>query len=74
MEDDFDMQQFPEEEPEEMDMDLADDDEADSAPNLKIGEEKEIGKSGLKKKLVKEGEKWDTPENGDEVEGKFEIT
>ncbi|CAE5967543.1 unnamed protein product [Arabidopsis arenosa] len=51
-----------------MDMDLADDDEADSAPNLKIGEEKEIGKSGLKKKLVKEGEKWDTPENGDEVE------
>ncbi|EFH41910.1 hypothetical protein ARALYDRAFT_494919 [Arabidopsis lyrata subsp. lyrata] len=68
MEDDFDMQQFPEEEPEEMDMDLADDDEADSAPNLKIGEEKEIGKSGLKKKLVKEGEKWDTPENGDEVE------
>ncbi|KAG7537102.1 Tetratricopeptide repeat [Arabidopsis suecica] len=66
MENDFDMQQFPEEEPEEMDMDL--DDEADSAPNLKIGEEKEIGKSGLKKKLVKEGEKWDTPENGDEVE------
>ncbi|CAH8278884.1 unnamed protein product [Arabidopsis lyrata] len=68
MENDFDMQQFPEEEPEEMDMDLADDDEADSAPNLKIGEEKEIGKSGLKKKLLKEGEKWDTPENGDEVE------
>ncbi|XP_010482107.1 PREDICTED: peptidyl-prolyl cis-trans isomerase FKBP65 [Camelina sativa] len=71
MEDDFDMHQFPaEEQPEEMDMDmdLPEDDEADSAPYLKIGEEKEIGKSGLKKKLVKEGEKWDTPENGDEVE------
>ncbi|CAA7058905.1 unnamed protein product [Microthlaspi erraticum] len=65
MEDDFDMQ-LPAEEPEEMDLDLADD--AESAPYLKIGEEKEIGKSGLKKKLVKEGEKWDTPENGDEVE------
>lgn len=70
MEDDFDMQQFPAEEPEEMDMDLAED-EADSVPYLKIGEEKEIGKSGLKKKLIKEGEKWDTPENGDEVEGKI---
>nr|BAE99990.1 peptidylprolyl isomerase [Arabidopsis thaliana] len=69
MEDDFDTQnQFPEEEPEEMDMDLPDNDEADSAPYLKIGEEMEIGKSGLKKKLVKECEKWDTPENGDEVE------
>lgn len=68
MEDDFDMQ-LPAEEPEEMDVDLADD--ADSAPYLKIGEEKEIGKLGLKKKLVKEGEKWDTPDNGDEVEGIF---
>ncbi|CAH2044761.1 unnamed protein product [Thlaspi arvense] len=65
MEDDFDMQ-LPAEEPEEMDLDLADD--AESAPYLKVGEEKEIGKPGLKKKLVKEGEKWDTPENGDEVE------
>ncbi|XP_043708442.1 peptidyl-prolyl cis-trans isomerase FKBP62-like isoform X2 [Telopea speciosissima] len=36
--------------------------------NPKVGEEKEIGKQGLKKKLVKEGEGWDTPENGDEVE------
>ncbi|XP_022760051.1 peptidyl-prolyl cis-trans isomerase FKBP62-like, partial [Durio zibethinus] len=32
------------------------------------GEEKEIGKHGLKKKLVKEGEGWDYPESGDEVE------
>ncbi|KAL1198844.1 Peptidyl-prolyl cis-trans isomerase FKBP65 [Cardamine amara subsp. amara] len=66
MADDFDMQQIPAKKAEDMDMDLADD--AESAPFLKIGEEKEIGKSGLKKKLVKEGEKWDTPENGDEVE------
>ncbi|XP_022893194.1 peptidyl-prolyl cis-trans isomerase FKBP62-like [Olea europaea var. sylvestris] len=44
-------------------MDLPDD-----GPVLKVGEEKEIGNQGLKKKLVKEGEGWDTPENGDEVE------
>ncbi|CAG7872428.1 unnamed protein product [Brassica rapa] len=65
MADDFDME-IPAEEAEEMDLDLEDD--AESDPSLKVGEEKEIGKSGLKKKLVKEGEKWDTPENGDEVE------
>ncbi|XP_077250245.1 peptidyl-prolyl cis-trans isomerase FKBP62-like [Tasmannia lanceolata] len=35
---------------------------------LKVGEEKEIGNQGLKKKLIKEGEGWGTPENGDEVE------
>lgn len=45
-------------------MDFAD----DVAPALKVGEEKEIDKQGLKKKLLKEGEGWDTPENGDEVE------
>lgn len=52
--------------PEEMmndDLDLP-----DEGPILKVGEEKEIGKQGLKKKLLKEGEGWDTPENGDEVE------
>ena len=38
-------------------------------PTMKVGEEKEIGKQGLKKKLVKEGEGWETPEVGDEVEG-----
>ncbi|PKA54873.1 70 kDa peptidyl-prolyl isomerase [Apostasia shenzhenica] len=38
------------------------------SPTLKAGEEKEIGKEGLKKKLVKEGEGWQTPEVGDEVE------
>jgi len=35
---------------------------------LKVGEEKEIGKMGLKKKLLKEGEGWDTPNSGDQVE------
>ncbi|KAJ4841871.1 Peptidyl-prolyl cis-trans isomerase fkbp65 [Turnera subulata] len=37
-------------------------------PVMKAGEEKEIGKNGLKKKLVKEGEGWETPSSGDEVE------
>uniref|UniRef100_A0A0D3H2C5 peptidylprolyl isomerase n=1 Tax=Oryza barthii TaxID=65489 RepID=A0A0D3H2C5_9ORYZ len=37
-------------------------------PPLKVGEEKEIGKQGLRKKLLKEGEGWETPEVGDEVE------
>lgn len=38
---------------------------------LKVGEEREIGKEGLKKKLVKEGEGWDRPGAGDEVEGEI---
>ncbi|GLT55360.1 hypothetical protein SLA2020_284910 [Shorea laevis] len=61
MEDDFDLPP-----PEEMmndDLDLP-----DEGPILKVGEEKEIGKQGLKKKLLKEGQGWDTPESGDEVE------
>ncbi|XVF21317.1 hypothetical protein REPUB_Repub12eG0080600 [Reevesia pubescens] len=45
------------------DMDLP-----EESPILKVGEEKEIGKQGLKKKLVKEGEGWEKPETGDEVE------
>ncbi|KAI3801170.1 hypothetical protein L1987_29273 [Smallanthus sonchifolius] len=40
----------------------------DAPATLKVGEEKEIGSQGLKKKLLKEGEGWDTPDNGDEVE------
>ncbi|CAL9177526.1 unnamed protein product [Musa hybrid cultivar] len=44
-------------------MDLPDED-----PSFEIGEEKEIGKQGLKKKLVKKGDGWDVPEAGDEVE------
>nr|WMP39840.1 FKBP62 [Solanum melongena] len=45
------------------DMDLP-----NNSSTLKVGEEKEIGNQGLKKKLVKEGEGWDTPAPGDEVE------
>ncbi|XP_057455742.1 peptidyl-prolyl cis-trans isomerase FKBP62-like [Lotus japonicus] len=36
-------------------------------PMFKVGDEKEIGIQGLKKKLIKEGEGWDTPDAGDEV-------
>ncbi|CAE5972171.1 unnamed protein product [Arabidopsis arenosa] len=49
---------------------VGDDDDmdfGDAASFLKVGEEKEI-QQGLKKKLVKEGEGYETPENGDEVE------
>ncbi|KAA0039655.1 70 kDa peptidyl-prolyl isomerase-like [Cucumis melo var. makuwa] len=34
----------------------------------RVSEEKEIGKNGLKKKLVKEGEGWETLDTSDEVE------
>ncbi|KAK1412670.1 hypothetical protein QVD17_34107 [Tagetes erecta] len=43
-------------------------DDVEAPVTLKVGEEKEIGNQGLKKKLLKEGEGWDTPESGDEVE------
>ncbi|XP_074268499.1 peptidyl-prolyl cis-trans isomerase FKBP62-like [Silene latifolia] len=42
-------------------------DDGDS-PAMKVGEEKEIGTQGLKKKLLKDGDGWETPDNGDEVE------
>lgn len=68
MEDDF---EFPTasnmEEEDEMEMDIPEDDDPDSSIH-KVGEEKEIGKNGLKKKLVKEGDGWETPSTGDEVE------
>ncbi|KAK1420618.1 hypothetical protein QVD17_22356 [Tagetes erecta] len=35
---------------------------------LKVGDEKAIGNEGLKKKLLKEGEGWETPDDGDEVQ------
>ncbi|XP_051113483.1 peptidyl-prolyl cis-trans isomerase FKBP62-like [Andrographis paniculata] len=60
MEDDFDI---PPAEGLDDGMDLP-----EESAYMKVGEEKEIGAQGLKKKLVKEGEGWDTPENGDEVE------
>src|SRR5688572_24561423 len=50
----------------------AGEEEGDDPPaELKIGEEREIGKEGLKKKLVQEGEGWDRPGAGDEVEGEI---
>ncbi|KAM4127665.1 hypothetical protein ACJW30_02G107000 [Castanea mollissima] len=52
-----------------MDEDFEFDVNMEDDPVLKVGgrEEKEIGNKGLKKKLLKEGEGWDTPA-GDEVE------
>ncbi|XP_071721529.1 peptidyl-prolyl cis-trans isomerase FKBP62-like [Rutidosis leptorrhynchoides] len=40
----------------------------DASMTFKVGDEKEIGDQGLKKKLLKEGEGQDSPDNGDEVE------
>ncbi|KAL2463400.1 Peptidyl-prolyl cis-trans isomerase FKBP65 [Forsythia ovata] len=37
-------------------------------PTLKVGEEREIGDNGLRKKLLKEGEGWENPSSSDEVE------
>lgn len=61
MEEDFDF-------PASGDMEMPEEEEMTSSIH-KVGEEKEIGKNGLKKKLVKEGEGWETPSNGDQVEG-----
>ncbi|KAK9665934.1 hypothetical protein RND81_14G147100 [Saponaria officinalis] len=47
-----------------MELDDFDDDESSV---LKVGEEKEI-ELDLKKKLLKDGECWNTPDNCDEVE------
>ncbi|GKV18044.1 hypothetical protein SLEP1_g28474 [Rubroshorea leprosula] len=63
MDDDF---EFPAASNKDDEMDVPQDDPI--SPILEVGEEKEIGKNGLKKKLVKEGEGWDTPSAGDEVE------
>ncbi|KAL9171565.1 hypothetical protein ABFS82_04G217900 [Erythranthe guttata] len=60
MEDDFDMPAAAEGMDEDMDL-------PEGSNFMKVGDEKEIGSQGLKKKLVKEGEGWDTPDNGDEV-------
>ncbi|KAL6634324.1 hypothetical protein ACP70R_026995 [Stipagrostis hirtigluma subsp. patula] len=47
----------------------AGEEEADYPPEeMKTGEEREIGKEGLKKRLVKEGEGWSRPGDCDEVE------
>ncbi|OAY23052.1 hypothetical protein MANES_18G047900v8 [Manihot esculenta] len=39
----------------------------ESAPPLKVGQERELNNSGLKKKLLKRGLGWETPEFNDEV-------
>ena len=41
----------------------------ESAPPLRVGEERQLGSFGLKKKLLKRGHGWETPELGDEVTG-----
>lgn len=71
MEDDFEFPTASNFDNVEDDMDIPEDDPV--SPIIKEGEEKEIGKNGLKKKLVKEGEGWETPSAGDEVEGPFSI-
>ncbi|XP_030467348.1 peptidyl-prolyl cis-trans isomerase FKBP62-like [Syzygium oleosum] len=52
----------------DMDMDIDVTGDEPVSPALKVGEEREIGKAGLRKKLVKEGQGWETPSSGDEVE------
>lgn len=56
---------------EEIDMGMGMDDYPEPDPIMKVDEEKEIGKSGMKKKLLKEGEGWEHPSKGDEVEGEL---
>ncbi|KOM58390.1 hypothetical protein LR48_Vigan11g142400 [Vigna angularis] len=66
MDEDFDM---PPADSMNDDFDFAGADGGDiDPPVLKVGEEKEIGTQGLKKKLLKKGEGWNTPEVGDEVQ------
>lgn len=45
----------------------------ESAPPLKVGEEREFATYGLKKKLLKSGLGWETPEFGDEATGKSPL-
>ena len=74
MEDDFDFAASSNLDGVEEPMDIpGDDDDEPVGSALKVGEEKAIGKSGLKKKLVREGESWETPSSGDEVEGKLIV-
>ncbi|GMI91081.1 rotamase FKBP 1, FK506 BINDING PROTEIN 62 [Hibiscus trionum] len=51
----------------EDDLDEEPGEEIESAPPLKVGEERELGNTGIKKKLLKNGVHWETPEFGDEV-------
>ncbi|KAI5058641.1 hypothetical protein GOP47_0026811 [Adiantum capillus-veneris] len=65
MADDLDIPDAPE--VDEMGEDLGDDFEASSSGPQKVGEERPVGSAGLKKKLLKSGKDWATPEKGDEV-------
>ncbi|KAH9297279.1 hypothetical protein KI387_028961, partial [Taxus chinensis] len=49
------------------DEDFDDGEELESAPPLEVGEEKAINALGLKKKIIKPGIGYQTPQNGDEV-------
>jgi FK506-binding protein 4/5 len=52
------------------DFDIPEDDSgADDNPILVVGQEKEIGDEGLKKKLLRVGQGSDTPDVDDEVHG-----
>jgi FK506-binding protein 4/5 len=66
MEEDFDL-------PTESEMEMPEEEEEMMSPIQKVGEEKQIGNNGLKKKLVKEGEGWETPDIGDQVEGNHRV-
>lgn len=46
-----------------------DDGEEEAVSFMKEGDETEIGTEGLKKKLIKEGQGFDSPDPGDEVQG-----
>ncbi|KAL6216712.1 hypothetical protein ACLB2K_009931 [Fragaria x ananassa] len=49
------------------DLDEEPGEEIESAPPLKVGEEREFATYGLKKKLLKSGTGWESPEVGDEA-------
>lgn len=45
----------------------------ESAPPLRVGQERELNNSGLKKKLLCKGIGWETPDFGDEVTGIYPL-
>ncbi|GMN35880.1 hypothetical protein TIFTF001_005588 [Ficus carica] len=49
------------------DLDEEPGEEVESAPPLRVGEERDLGSSGIKKKLLRRGRGWETPELGDEA-------
>lgn len=48
-------------------------DVVESAPPQKVGEERQLSNSGLKKKLLKRGHGFETPNFNDEVTGTIQI-